>query len=103
MPRSAIAAERSAWLGGLVSSGSSNVRVSSLMPVRRIVLTKADRPSAGYIERLFYNALAANLRQGRITVSLNSRILTLPEAERLVRKARQNGWICDRPVQLPTS
>src|SRR5438128_1101126 len=79
------------------------VRVSSLMPVRRIVLTKTDRPSAGYIERLFYNALAANLRQGRITVSLNSRILTLAEAERLARKARQNGWICDPPVQLPTS
>ena len=79
------------------------VRVSSLMPVRRVLITDNTRPWAGYVERLFYNALAANLRQGRIMVSLNSRILTLPEAERLVRKARQNGWICDSPVQLPTS
>ena len=73
------------------------------MPVRRVLIADNTRPWAGYVERLFYNALAANLRQGRITVSRNSRILTVPEAERLVRKARQNGWICDPPVQPPTS
>jgi hypothetical protein len=73
------------------------------MPVHRLLITDNKRPWAGYVERLFYNALAANLRHGRITVSLNGNVLTLPEAERLVRKARQNGWICGPSVQLPTS
>ena len=73
------------------------------MPVRRVLITDSTRPWAGYVERLFYNALAAHLRHARITISLNGNVLTLPEAERLVRKARRNGWICDRPVQLPTS
>jgi hypothetical protein len=69
------------------------VRVSSLMPVRRVVITEASRPWAGYVERLFYNALAGNLREGRITVRLNGEIVAFSDAERLVATARQNGWI----------
>jgi hypothetical protein len=79
------------------------VRVSSLMPVRRVLITDNTRPWAGYVERLFYNALAADLRRGRITVGLNGNVLSLPEAQRLVSVARRNGWIYDHPARLPTS
>jgi hypothetical protein len=78
-------------------SAPAVVRASALMPIRRIVIPEVNRPWAGYVERLFYNALAANLRRGRITVSMNGTIPTLCEAERLVSKARQNGWIHDQP------
>ena len=54
------------------------------MPVRRVLVT-AKRPWAGYVERLFYNSLAAGLRRGRISTVLNGRVLSLSEAERLVR------------------
>jgi hypothetical protein len=55
-----------------------------------------NRPWAGYVERIFYNALAANLRRGQITVRINGTLPTLCEAERLVSKACHNGWICDQ-------
>jgi hypothetical protein len=80
------------------------VRASALMPIRRIVIPEVNRPWAGYVERLFYNALASNLRRGRITVSMNGTIPSLSEAERLVSKALQNGWIHDQSYlssQLP--
>ena len=75
------------------------VRVSSLMPVRRVLITEEQRPWAGYVERLFYNALASGLRRGQITVRLNGRLITWIEASRLVHKARQNGWIHGEPAQ----
>jgi hypothetical protein len=75
------------------------VRVSSLMPVRRVLITEDKRPWAGYVERLFYNALASGLRRGQITVRLNGMLITWSEAERLVHKARQNGWVHGEPAQ----
>ena len=78
-------------------SAPAIVRASTLMPIRRIVLPEVNLPWAGYVERVFYNALATNLRRGQITVRINGTIPTLCEAERLVSKARQNGWIQDQP------
>jgi hypothetical protein len=60
-------------------SAPAIVRASNLMLVRRIVLPEANRPWAGYVERVFYNALATNLRRGRITVRINGTIPTLCE------------------------
>jgi hypothetical protein len=73
------------------------VRMNSIMPVRRVLLTETNRPWAGYVERLFYNSLAAGLRRGHITTVLNGRVPTFSEAERFVRYARQNGWIVEPP------
>jgi hypothetical protein len=70
------------------------------MPVRRVLLTETNRPSAGFVQRLFYNWLAADLRGGHMTTRINGSVVTLSEAERLVRYARKNGWIVE-PPSLP--
>ncbi|MEH2539168.1 hypothetical protein V1287_003102 [Bradyrhizobium sp. AZCC 1699] len=69
------------------------------MPARRVLITETNGPSAGFVQRLFYNALASGLGRGRITVRINGTIPTLGEAEILVRKARQNGWRTTRPMR----
>jgi hypothetical protein len=96
---SAPLSRRSLLIGLAVSSlpAPAIVRVSSIMPVRRVLLTEANRPWAGFVQRLFYNSLAADLRRGHMTTVINGRVLTLSEAEPLVRYARQNGWIYDPP------
>ncbi|MET3225767.1 hypothetical protein ABIF35_006554 [Bradyrhizobium japonicum] len=73
------------------------VRVGGIMPIRSMVVAETGRPSASFAQLLFYNALTAGIARGRITVRLNNRAVTLHEAERLVRNARQDGWINDRP------
>jgi hypothetical protein len=66
----------------------------------RLLLTETNRPWPSYVQRLFYNSRAAGLRRGQITTVLNGRVVTLSEAEPLVRCARQNGWIVE-PPSLP--
>jgi hypothetical protein len=96
---------RSVLLGLAASSlpAPAIVRVSSVMPVRRVLLTETNRPSAGFVQRLFYNSLAVGLRRGHITIGCNGRTLTLSEAQSLVRYARKNGWIDEQYVRCVTS
>ncbi|MGL3109031.1 hypothetical protein [Bradyrhizobium sp. BR 1432] len=68
-----------------------------IMPIRSMVIAETGRPSAGFVQRLFYNALATGLARGRITVRLKNRAVTSNEVERLVSNARQTGWIDDQP------
>jgi hypothetical protein len=101
--RSSVPLSRRSFLLGLAASSlpaPALVRVSSIMPVRCVLLTETNRPSAGFAQRLLYNSLAAGLRRGHITTVLNGRVVTLSEAEPLVRYARQNGWIVE-PPSLP--
>ncbi len=73
------------------------VRAGSIMPTRRMLIAETGRPPAGFIQRLFYDALASGLARDRIVVRLNNRAVTLHEAERLVGGARKYGWMNDRP------
>ena len=97
---SATLARRSVLLGLAASSLSAPaiVRASIIMPVRRVLLT--ERPSAGFVQRLFYNWLAADLRGGHMTTVINGSVVSLSEAERLVGYARKNGWIVE-PLSVP--
>jgi hypothetical protein len=97
---SAPLARRSVLLGLAASSLSAPaiVRASIIMPVRRVLLT--ERPSAGFVQRLFYNWLAADLRGGHMTTVINGSVVSLSEAERLVGYARKNGWIVE-PLSVP--
>jgi hypothetical protein len=78
------------------------VRLSSIMPVHRVMLTETDRPSAGFVQRLFYNSLAAGLRRGHTTINFNGKPLPLSEAEFLIRHARRNGWIDEQYARFVT-
>jgi len=69
------------------------VRASSIMPVRRVLITETERPSAGFIQRLMYDSLASGLLRGRITTFINDGHPTLSEAERTVRYALEHGFL----------
>ncbi|WP_157450518.1 hypothetical protein [Bradyrhizobium sp. ARR65] len=102
---SAPLSRRSVLLGLAASSlpAPAIVRKSSIMPVRRVLLTDTSRPSAGFVQRLFYNSLAVGLRRGQTTFRFSANALTLSEAESIVRYARRNGWIDERYVAFVTS
>ena len=78
--------------GALLLCAPAIVRAASLMPVRSLILP-TERPRAGFCDRVFYNALAGNLRDGRMTVVLNDKIVSEAEARRIVAYARAQGWI----------
>ena len=48
---------------------------------------------AGYCERLFYHALASNLRAGHMKAVLNGKVVAVADARRLVAYARAQGWL----------
>lgn len=78
--------------GALLLCAPAIVRAASLMPVRSLILP-TQRPWAGFCERVFYSALAGNLRDGRMRTNLNGKIVPEAEARRLVAYARAQGWI----------
>ena len=73
------------------------VRAGSIMPVRRVLI--AERFSAGFVERLWYDMNASRLLQhGGIIMPFNGRDPTLSEAERsqaerAVRFALKHGFL----------
>jgi hypothetical protein len=71
---------------------SAIVRVSTLMPVRRLPLPFGRR-RAGYCERLFFHALDNNLKAGRMSTVYNGKIVAEADAERIVTRARACGWL----------
>ena len=68
------------------------VRAASLMPVRTLILP-ADRPRAGFCERLLYRSLDSDLRAGRMKTNLNGKIVSVAEGQRMVAYARAQGWV----------
>jgi hypothetical protein len=49
--------------------------------------------SAGFVERLLYASLAANLRAGKMTTIHNGAVIGEDKARRLVARAQRNGWL----------
>ena len=68
------------------------VRVTSLMPVRRLRAPIGPQ-YAGFVERLFYYSLDGNLRAGRMSTICNGRIVSVADARRMVAHARAQGWL----------
>lgn len=93
---SQLITRRSLFLGAgaLLLCAPAIVRATSLMPARSLILP-TQRPWAGFIERLYYHGLASNLRNGRMTVIRNGKLVSEAEARRLVAYARAQGWIVD--------
>jgi hypothetical protein len=57
---------------------------------KKITMTS---PSAGFVERLFYSSLAADLRAGKMRTIVNGTIVCETHARRLVAHAQRNGWL----------
>jgi hypothetical protein len=70
------------------------VRVTSLMPVRALILpaVSAGPQHAGIVERIMYDVVDQNLRAGRATI-LADDVISLAEARRMVAHARAQGWL----------
>jgi hypothetical protein len=68
------------------------VRAGNIMPVRKLIVP-APRLHAGFVDRLFYDALDRNLKSGRMTTVRNGRLVTEAEALRWVAHARGHGWL----------
>jgi hypothetical protein len=66
------------------------VRATSLMPVRRLLL---PRPYAGFVQRLYFNALDNDLRAGQMSTHLNGKIVSMADARQTVARARAYGWL----------
>jgi hypothetical protein len=52
-------------------------------------------PSAGFVERLLYSSLAADLRTGRMRTVVNGAIVSEADARQLVAYARKSGYLDD--------
>ena len=80
-------------------SAPAIVRASSIMPVRRVLITEPDRPQEGFARRLWFDACASGLVAGRITMTINGRTPSLSEAERTVRYALKYGFLSPRRAE----
>ena len=86
-------------LGASLLAAPAIVHASSIMPVRRVLITEPDRRYAGFIERLYYESCASRLLQhGGIIMHFSGRNPTLSEAERsqaerTVRYAFKYGFL----------
>jgi hypothetical protein len=72
--------------------GPAIVRITSLMPVRPLPLP-FGRQYAGFVERLYFQALDRNLRAGQMSVVHNGKIISVAAARRIVARARAYGWL----------
>ena len=71
---------------------SAIVRATSLMAVHGLILPIGPG-YAGFCERLFYHSLDSNLRAGRMSTTLNGKIVPTADARRWVAHARAQGWL----------
>jgi hypothetical protein len=74
------------------------VRATSLMPVRGSGLPFGLQ-HAGFVERLYFQALDSDLRVGQMSTHLNGQIVSMADARQTVARARAHGWLpaCGRP------
>src|SRR6202171_5855334 len=69
------------------------VRAASLMPVRGSPLQFLN-PEGQFYRRCFYHSLDSDLRAGRaMTVRSNENIISVAEAQRMIARARAQGWL----------
>jgi hypothetical protein len=85
---------RSIFIGAAASliCAPAIVRVTSLMPVRRPPPPFGPQ-YAGFVERLMYQSLASDLRAGRMSTTLNGKIIPEADARRMVARAQDYGWL----------
>ena len=85
---------RSIFIGAaaLLISAPAIVRATSLMPVRRLPPPFGPQ-TVGFVERLMYQSLASNLRTGRMSTTLNGKIIPEADARRMVVRAQDYGWL----------
>jgi hypothetical protein len=92
---------RSIFVGSaaLLICAPAIVRAASLMPVRRL-RGPIGPQYAGFCERLMYQSLASNLRQGRMSTVLNGKIIIEEDASRVVHAAVFSGirYVLCRPI-----
>ena len=98
---SALPTRRRVLLGLAVSSlpAPAIVRVSSIMPVGRVLITEPDRPQEGFVRRLWFDSLASDLLRGYVTTTINGAHPTLSEVERTVRYALKYGFLSPRRTE----
>jgi hypothetical protein len=69
------------------------VRAASLMPVRALQLGTLN-PKGEFYRRCFYHSLDSDLSAGRaMSVRNNGKIISVAEAQRMVARARVQGWL----------
>ena len=85
---------RSIFIGAAASliCAPAIVPVTSLMPVRRPPPPFGPQ-YAGFVERLMYQSLDSNLRAGRMSTTLNGKIIPEADARRMVAHAQDYGWL----------
>jgi hypothetical protein len=85
---------RGIFIGAAVSliCAPAIVRVASLMPVRRPPPPFGPQ-YAGFVERLMYQSLDSNLKAGRMSTTLNGKIIPEADARRMVAHAQDYGWL----------
>src|SRR6266540_4710762 len=85
---------RSIFIGAAASliCAPAIVRATSLMPVRRLPPPFGPQ-YAGFVERLMYQSLASDLRAGRMSTTLNGKIIPEADARRMVARAQDYGWL----------
>jgi hypothetical protein len=85
---------RSIFIGAAASliCAPAIVRVTSLMPVRRPPPPFGPQ-YAGFVERLMYQSLDSDLRAGRMSTTLNGKMIPKADARRMVARAQDYGWL----------
>jgi len=69
------------------------VRAASLMAVRSLPLQLLN-PEGEFYRRCFYHTLDSDLRAGRpMAVRNNEKIISVAEAQRMIARARAQGWL----------
>ena len=93
-PHSSLITRRSIFIGAAASllCAPAIVRAASLMPVRRLPPPFGPQ-YAGFVERLMYQSLESNLRAGRMSTTLNGKIIPEADARRMVARAQDYGWL----------
>ena len=89
---------RSIFIGAAASliCAPAIVRVTSLMPVRRLPPPFGPQ-YAGFVERLYFHtldgSLRAGLQAGQTSIHFNGKTVSVAEARRQVSYARDYGWL----------
>jgi hypothetical protein len=89
---------RSIFIGAAASllCAPAIVRATSLMPVRRPPPPFGPQ-YAGFVDRLYFHALDGSLRiglrAGQTSIHFNGTIMPVAEAQRIVTRAQDYGWL----------
>ena len=89
-----LVTRRSIFIGAAASliCAPAIVRAASLMPVRGLRGSIEPR-YAGFCQRVFFQCLDANLREGVMRTWCNDKIVSETDAREIVAFARAQGWL----------